>query len=1000
MSTNESFVPMSQLRTRTIDAAGRRQWRSLDELADSPRFQALLKAEFTEGESLTAVNRRDFIKLMGASMALAGATGCTRQPKEMIIPYVKQPEELVPGKPLYYATAVTWQGIGRGALVESHMGRPTKIEGNPDHPDGAGSSSVLMQAAILGLYDPDRSQTVKYRGRISTWDKFLTDLQAARDKHTADQGDSLRLLTGPITSPTQLSLIQELLAAFPKARWHRYAPLARDAAYAGARMVFQQPLETRFDLDAADVILSLDADFLYEGAGALRYARQFAARRQPQGEQAGMNRLYVAECTPSVTGSIADHRLSLGPKALLALATAVAGDLGIEVGATVALEPAVAAWASAVAADLQAHRGRSLVVAGDYQPPVVHALAQALNAALGNVGSTVFHTEPLDTAPQSSSESLRALVDDLRLGKVQSLFILGTNPVYDAPAETDFAQALQAVALRVHWGLYEDETAEHCHWHLPAAHDLECWGDVRAFDGTITIQQPLIEALYGGRSAAEIIDALLGRSGRPAYDVVRAHWEKQRGGLDFDAFWKRTIHDGFIAGSAFATQRPALAWDGVAMAALLKESLAVADGIEIVVRPDPSVWDGSLANNGWLQELPKPLTKLTWENAALVSPSFAEKHGLRNSDVIVVSAGGKPGVELPAWILPGQPANAVTVNLGYGRTHAGRVGNGLGASAYTLFRPELGWALTGGEIFKTGTNRPLACTQDHHSMEGRELVRSATVTHFQENPEFVREHSEHGPDTSLYPDHPYEGYKWGMTIDLNTCLGCNACTIACQAENNIAVVGKGQVAKGREMHWIRVDRYFEGDLDQPEVHHQPIPCMQCERAPCEPVCPVGATAHSSEGLNDMVYNRCVGTRYCSNNCPFKVRRFNFLAYTDDQTPSLKLQRNPDVTVRMRGVMEKCTYCVQRINVARIQAKVENRRIRDGEVVTACQQACPVGAIAFGDLNDAQSAVRQRKADPRNYGLLDELGVRPRTTYLAKLRNPNPALVTEGGSHGH
>ncbi|MDA0577858.1 MAG: TAT-variant-translocated molybdopterin oxidoreductase [Verrucomicrobia bacterium] len=1004
MSTNTSIISIDSLRKRPADV--RRQWRSLDELADTPQFQSFHKSEFPAAQAITPVNRREFMKLMGASMALAGAAGCTRSPKELIVPYVRQPEELVPGQPLYYATALAWQGVGRGVLVESHMGRPTKIEGNPDHPDGGGTSNALMQAAVLNMYDPDRSQTVKYRGRINTWDQFMADMEGAMARHRADQGASLRLLTGPVTSPTLLSLIGELMAELPKARWHRYAPLARDAAYTGSRLAFGEALETRYNLKDADVIFSLDADFLYEGTGSLHYAQQYAARRRPQDGHAHLNRLYVAECGASLTGAAADHRLAVTPQTLIALAAAVARQLGVAVAEVGALDATRTYWVDSLAKDLQAHRGRSVIMVGDQQPPALHALAHALNEALENTGKTVLYTEALDPDPVDGLESLKALTDDMRGGAVQTLVMFGVNPAYDAPSDIPFATSMASVPLCVHWGIYEDETAVLCHWHVAATHDLEQWGDLRAFDGTVSIQQPLIAPLYAGKSAVEMLDAMLGRPSRPGYDAVRGYWEKQRGTTNFEAFWRATIHNGFMADSAFASRRPRLALDLAAVDVAFAAN-AAATGIALVIRPDPCVWDGSQANNGWLQELPKPMTKLTWENAALVSPSFASEHGLSNGDGVALRVGATT-IDLPAWILPGQPANTVTVNLGYGRTRAGRVGNGIGVNVFPLRRMDARWA-TVAQLAKTGTNRELACTQDHQSMEGRNLVRQATVAHFNDNPKFVHEHEHHGPDTSLYPNFPYEGHKWGMVIDLNTCTGCNACTIACQAENNIAVVGKSQVMLGREMHWIRVDRYFEGDVDDPETHHQPIPCMQCERAPCEVVCPVGATAHSDEGLNDMVYNRCVGTRYCSNNCPYKVRRFNFFKYTDMETPQLKLQRNPDVTVRMRGVMEKCTYCVQRINVARINAKKEDRRVRDGEVVTACQQACPVGAITFGDMNDATSKIAKSKADPRNYGILEDLGVRPRTTYLAKLRNPNPALVvtrsddvhahSEGPSHG-
>jgi Fe-S-cluster-containing dehydrogenase component len=649
--------------------------------------------------------------------------------------------------------------------------------------------------------------------------------------------------------------------------------------------------------------------------------------------------------------------------------------------------------------DLQQHRGSSVVIVGEGQPPVVHALAHVMNAALGNVGSTLVYTAPVEAQPVDHIASLRELVQDMEAGRVEILVILGGNPVFTAPADLRFAEHLSKVKLRAHLSLYHDETSILCHWHLPATHPLESWSDARAYEGTATILQPLIAPLYDGRSAHEVLAALLGQPGRSSHDLVRDYWRSQRPTEDFEVFWQTALHDGLIVGTAFPPKPVTLRPDWMNQGGGQKQELGTADHpqstnpqpLEIVFRPDPTIWDGSFANNSWLQELPKPLTKLTWDNAALIAPATAERLHLANEEVVELQLQDR-SVRAPIWIMPGHAEDSVTVHLGYGRTRAGRVGDGAGFNAYALRTTTAPWHATGLEIRKTGLSYRLACTQHHYSIEGRPLVLSATLAEYQEHPHIVHELVHTPPsDMTLYPQYKYEGYAWGMAININACTGCSACVVACQAENNIPVVGKDQVIAGREMHWLRIDRYYKGDLDNPEAYFQPIPCMHCETAPCEPVCPVAATAHSAEGLNDMVYNRCVGTRYCSNNCPYKVRRFNFLQYADFETPSLKLLYNPDVTVRSRGVMEKCTYCVQRINAARIEAKKEDRGIRDGEVMTACQQACPTQAIIFGDINDAKSQVSQLKADPLNYPLLGELNTRPRTTYLAKLWNPNPDI---------
>jgi molybdopterin-containing oxidoreductase family iron-sulfur binding subunit len=984
---------LAALRARLGAQPARDPWRSLEELADTPEFREFLEREFPPGASEwnDPIGRRRFLQLMAASLALAGLSACTRQPTEKIIPYVRAPEEIIPGKPLYYATAMTLGGYALGVLAESHMGRPTKIEGNPLHPASLGATDVFAQASILTLYDPDRSQVVLEAGRISTWSAYLAAISRALQTQAAQRGRGLRLLTETITSPTLAAQIRGLLAAYPEAQWHTYEPVNRDNARAGALLAFGSGLESHYRLDRADVILSLDSDFLSCGPASVRYAHDFAERRRVSHDRTTMNRLYVVEAVPTNTGSMADHRLRVSSARVEAVARAVAIELGIEVDAPGDLSEAEAKWARAAARDLASRSigsGASLVTVGDTQPPAVHALAHAMNQTLGNAGHTIIYTDPVDAAPVDQAESLRALAADMDAGRVELLIIVGGNPVYNAPVDLRFAERLQKVALRVHLNLYEDETSYLCHWHVPETHYLEAWGDARAFDGTVTIQQPLIAPLYGGKSACEFVSALAGQPNRTGHDIVRDYWKARSGARDFEAFWQRAVHDGVVAGTALPERKISLRRDF----SLGPPSRSVgAAGLELNFRPDPTLHDGRFANNGWLQELPKSLTRLTWDNAVLVSPAAAERLGVANEDVLELNYRGRT-LHCPAWISPGQADDAVVVFLGYGRARAGRVGSGVGFNAYALRGAEAPWFDYGLEIRKTGNRYPLATTQHHHTMDGRPLARAGALEDYLHHPHIFHEMAhEPPPGLTLYPGFRYEGYAWGMAIDLSACTGCNACVVACQAENNIPVVGKDQVARGREMHWIRIDRYYHGGLENPAVYHQPVPCMHCENAPCEVVCPVAATVHSDEGLNDMVYNRCVGTRYCSNNCPYKVRRFNFLLYSDLETPSLKLQRNPDVTVRSRGVMEKCTYCVQRINAARIEAEKDGRKIRDGEIVTACQQACPSQAIVFGDINDPKSRVAQLKAEARNYALLADLNTRPRTTYLAKLLNPNPAL---------
>jgi molybdopterin-containing oxidoreductase family iron-sulfur binding subunit len=1082
-----------------LQQGGPQVWRSLDEVADTPEFKDYLHREFPSNASewTDPVGRRSFLKLMSASMALAGVTACTVQPQELIVPYVRQPEEEIPGKPLFFATAMTLGGVAQGLLVESHEGRPTKIEGNPDHPANQGATDIFAQGSVLTLYDPDRSQTITQLGEIRPWSSVIAAVRGGLSAQAATKGGGLRILTETVASPTLAAQIQQVLTQYPGAKWVQWEPINRDNARAGARAAFGQYVAPLYDLTQADVILSLDADFLAaDGAENLYYMRQFASRRRVEDNADNLNRLYVVESNHTVTGGKADNRLPLKSSHVENFARAVAAAAGV--GGFSGTAPAGSeAFVDAVAKDLAAHRGRAVVIAGDAQPASVHALAHAMNAALG---APVTYLPTPEIVPSEQDAALGELVGEINAGQVQMLLIIGeSNPVLSAPADLQFDQAIQKVALRMHTGLFFDETARLCQWHIPAAHYLEAWSDARTIDGTVSIVQPLIQPLYGGKSAHEIIATLSDRPERNGYDIVREYWQAnapkgtaagaarmmtgapgapgaasatgatgarqqgaptaqdspgtpaagnraagaqpgnpssvqsgrgsaadqlQRAGTErgsaisaqgapaqgapgapgapvnpFELAWRKWLHDGVITGSAPVVSATPIAPD---VATRVTASTPI-EGIELNFRRDPTIYDGRFANNGWLQELPKPMTKLVWDNAALIGPATAEAQGLHDGDMIAIQSGSREPLNVPVWIVPGHARDAITVFVGYGRQRAGRIGTGTGFDVYKL-RESSSPYIAAAQITRTGDHYELANTQDHWAIEDKNtgIVRSATLDEFKQNPAFVKEmeHLKLDKRISLYPDYEYRGQQWGMAIDMNTCTGCTACVVACVAENNIPVVGKAQVERNREMHWLRIDRYYAGDPNAPDTYYQPLPCMQCENAPCEVVCPVAATVHSDEGLNDMVYNRCVGTRYCSNNCPWKVRRFNFLLFQDWDTPQFKLQRNPDVTVRSRGIMEKCTYCVQRINAARIQAKREDRAIRDGEILTACQAVCPTDAIVFGDINDPNSRVAKLKASPRNYTMLEDLNTRPRTTYLAAVKNPNPALPHNAMVGGH
>jgi MoCo/4Fe-4S cofactor protein with predicted Tat translocation signal len=1006
-------APMTlvQVREQLKGVKGKRYWRSVDELADTEEFQKAVEREFPSSaqEWVDPVSRRGFMKLMGASMALAGLAGCTKQPDEPIYTYVKAPEDLILGKPNYFATAHPFVTGAVPLLVKSDQYRPIKVDGNPEHPYNHGSSDPFTQGTLLDLYDPDRSQHVTYRGENREWAEFAQELRlkAAASK----DGTGIYFLSATISSPTLARQWKAVQAAYPKATLVQYDP-----AIAGT--VLQNGTSIQYNLADADVIVSLDADFLSGASfpGFHKLVGDYAARRKDPAK--GMNRLYAIESTPTTTGLKAEHRLGLRASEI----PAFAAELAAAVGAAGAAAPAYAwtdeqkVFLAALAKDLKASGGNSVVIPGLYQDLSVVALALAINSALGNVGKTVIaSTEPANPLPSNQIADFKALVADLNAGKVDWLVILNSNPIYNAPADLEFAAAFDKANIVAHLGPRLDETGQISHWHIPAAHYLESWSDARAYDGTVSIVQPLIDPLYGGRSAHDVLQTLLNEPELSAYEAVRETWKPTIGkgtqGGDFETGWRKVLHAGWIEGTALTSSGGGTqSLGGVQIPAP-----AAKDALEIIFRPDPNVYDGRWSNVGWLQELPKPVTNLSWDNAALVSGATLTKLGLEEDNIIELTVGGRK-VKAPVIVVPGHPDNSVTVHLGYGRQAAGRVGSGQGFNAY-LIRTSDAPFYTTGTLAKVEGIWGLAITKSHfqdhrgktfgqqgtgnNSLEADEalgergIIRYATLDEFKSNPGFANEgegRAKTEMDTTLFPNWPYnEANAWGMSIDMNSCTGCNACIVSCYAENNIAVVGKQQVRIGRNMQWLRIDTYFEGDLSAPRAHFQPMACQHCENAPCEQVCPVGATVHTPEGLNTMVYNRCVGTRYCSNNCPYKVRRFNFLLFSDFDTESFKLARNPDVSVRSRGVMEKCSYCVQRISAAKIEADKDNRLIADGEIVTACQQACPASAITFGNINDKGSRVSKLKADGRSYQVLADQNTRPRTTYVAAVLNLNQEL---------
>jgi len=1003
---------MSQVR---ITGGTPAYWRSLAERADTPEFREMVRRRLGENvdwENLAPSTRRKFLQVMGASLALAGLAGC-RWPRETIVPFAR-PAGYTPGVPQRYATSMELAGVASGLVVTSYDGRPIKVDGNPEHPQNRGGSDLLAQASILDLYDPARSRSPLSReiaggaARNRTWEEFSDFARGRMTDFKSRGGESLYILSEATSSPSMAAMRARLQGAFPRAVIAEYESISRDNERTGAVLAFGRPMRAVYSLESADVIVSLDADFLGAHPASVAHARDFAAGRRNR-DRVKANRLYAVESAYTITGGKADHRFTVPSRWIPVVAGRLAAEiLGDDPGARAALaaytsHPFMPRFIAAMARDLKCSRGRSIIVAGPRQPADVHALAHAMNAALGNVGTTVRYAAEEGPERPSHVEAIASLADAARAGKIDTLIILGGNPVFDAPADIEFARALAAVPASAHLSLHEDETSRACHWHLPRAHYLESWGDARAWDGTVGITQPLIEPLYGGKSPIEVLSILCDPSPMSGYDIVRRAMSSFAG-ADFEAFWRSSLNDGFVSGSAYPIETPTVR-------PLLHIPMRgappafAANDLEIVFVPDSKVYDGRFAGNAWLQELPDPMTKVTWDNAALISPATAAALGVRADDVVALQYGGRE-VEIPVYVMPGVADRSVIVPLGYGRTAAGPIGNGVGASAQAL-RMSGAMGFDGGlTVRRVGRVHALSCTQNHHMIDlvglretqrrVGELVREVDSETYKRNPEAVRIRSE-GEPAQLFPPHDYESdHRWGMAIDLDSCTGCGACMIACQAENNVPVVGREQVKRGREMHWLRIDRYFSGAPERPEVSHQPLACVQCENAPCEQVCPVGATAHSHEGLNEMVYNRCIGTRYCANNCPYKVRRFNWFNFHKRTVQIEKMMYNPDVTVRGRGVMEKCTFCVQRIEGAKIRARVEGGRpIADGEVVPACAQACPSRAIVFGDLNDPQSRVHALHVNARSYGLLEEINTRPRTQYLAKLRNPNHDPEVQG-----
>ncbi len=1027
---------MSPLNEKML--TGRQYWQSLEELADTAEFGKLIEREFpSRASEFLSGDRRRFLKLMAASLALAGLAGCRRYPVQVLAPYAHRPANRDPGVPVQYASAMDISGIAQGMMITSVDGRPIKVDGNPSHPMNRGGSDSYGQASIMTIYDPDRARGVVQRsgGKFidSNWATFEAFWKTQLDAAKKTDGQGIAILAQAYSSPSVKFMREKWQKLLPQAGWFEYEPISFDNDRLGTELAFGKPLRIVPELHAAKIIVCIDFDMFVGDPLSVKFARDFAAGRRMTNPTTGalatsMNRFYAIESTFTITGSQAEnmnHRMAMAAKDIVVAVGMLASELkaqGLSLPIDLpALPPAPAGFdpklCAAIAADLLANKGKSVITVGHHQPPVVHALAAVLNDALGATGRTVQYFDAPDPARPTHLQAIQELTAAMADGKVKTLLILGGNPVFTAPADLNFGAALAKVPLSIHLADYDDETSALCHWHLPESHYLENWSDARTFDGTASIVQPMIEPIFDGKSPAEVLAILADAPARSGYQIAQdalglkaTQWK-----------WKKALFDGFIEGTAWSPAHVQVSATGLAAALASQVTKAnamhfAADDLEIVFRHDTKMYDGRWANSGWLQELPDPMTRLTWDNAAMVNPKTAAAMGisLYESQMIDIQVGGRK-LSMPVYALPGQPENSISLPFGYGRTRSGVVGTGTGFNVYTL-RTSANMDFAIGRITATSTFYKLATTQTHFviGLAGEkaiaqripQLVHQATFEQLQSNPSLGHKRQ---TAVNLWDEHHYNtGYQWGMSVDLTSCIGCGACVVACQAENNIPIVGKEQVLLGREMQWMRIDRYFRGpDLTRPESVHEPVMCMQCENAPCEAVCPVGATVHSQDGLNQMTYNRCIGTRYCMNNCPYKVRRFNFFDYNSGTLENLyepnllrkpmndlvAMQRNPEVSIRVRGVMEKCTYCVQRIETTRVVAERQNRRIRDGEIVTACAQACPTQAIVFGDILDKSSKVAVLRNQSRSYGLLnDMLFTKPRTTYLPKISNPNPQIA--------
>lgn len=1000
-------------------------WKSLGELAQNEEYKKYEGREFpvNASEMTDQVSRRSFLRVMGASIALAGFAAC-RKPVQKILPYTEQPEDLVLGKPLYYATSMPFQDTVTGLLVENNEGRPTKLEGNELHEASNGRTSLYHQAAVLSMYDPDRSRSVRKDGE----EIFDGDFINFAENHFSDTDRNIAFISEANSSPTYNRLKRDVLEKFPNARWVTFEPFGENNVLEGAELAFGERLRTVNHYGNADLVVSLDHDFMNPHAdkNSVKNSVELTSKRKVSSTQDSMSRIYTVESTFTNTGSYADHRLKLKASEIEAFTYALAKKLsetvsGLSAFSDVSNGFADHEWIEVLAEELQNHSGNGILTAGYGHRPAVHAAVAAINLALDNAGSTVTYHSVDFLDNQNNREEFVSLIDEMKAGAIDTAVVIGANPIFTAPSDLDFTLAFENVQTKFHLSDYYDETSKACNWHVHRSHFLETWGDGYSYGGTRSIIQPQIKPLHESWSEVEFLNTILTGDYTEGYELVRATWQNLYSD-NFESQWRKILHDGIDTSDHFETVGVTLSGDFSQSIQSFLGHTPVQD-MEIVIKPDINIFDGRFANNGWLQELPDPMTKVTWDNVALMSPATARKLGIdperhlseKESPVVRISANGN-SIEIAAWVQPGHADDSITLTAGYGRNGIGRVADGVGVDVYPLKTSGNSY-FQAAEISLTGRSYEIASTQNHHNLEGRDMIRTATMDEYRANPDFASYENVHGYEVpglkearELGQDDPVSLFtpfsppdfqpQWGMAIDLNACFGCGVCTIACQAENNIPVVGKREVGRKRAMHWIRTDRYYEGDTDNPKAYHQPVPCMHCELAPCEQVCPVAATTHSDDGMNQMTYNRCIGTRYCANNCPFKVRRFNFFNYTKeylttgDDPEIIQMAMNPEVTIRFRGVMEKCTYCVQRVNYAKIETRKKSgtKRPPDGMVQTACQQACPANAITFGDLTDENSVVSTHKKNNRNYVMLEELNVRPRTSYLAKLRNENPELA--------